>query len=51
MMLVDVDRGKREGAEMAKALEGKESGVPPVDDDNMIRLTNEEGGEQRESIS
>ncbi|KAL9129641.1 MAG: hypothetical protein Q9217_001959 [Psora testacea] len=43
MLLVDVDRGKREGAEMAHLLEGKEGfKSPPANDDGTIRLIDEE---------
>ena len=43
MLLVDVDRGKREGAEMARDLQGKEeSELPPPNGDGTIRLIDEE---------
>ena len=52
MLLVDVDRGKREGMEMAKELEGqKDSGVPPSNRDGTIRLIDEEDDARRESRS
>ena len=41
MLLVDIDRGKRDGAEMTKELEGKD-GVPPSVNDETIRLVDEE---------
>ena len=41
MLLVDVDRGKRDGVEMAKALEGKDDITPSASDDT-IRLIDEE---------
>lgn len=44
MLLVDVDRGKRHGAEMAKELEGKNA-VPPSGSDDTIRLVDEEEDE------
>lgn len=44
MLLVDVDRGKRDGAEMAKELEGKDD-VPPAGSDDTIRLFDEEEDE------
>ena len=37
MLLVDVDRGKRDGAEMTKELEGKVD-VPPSRSDDTIQL-------------
>lgn len=43
MLLVDVDRGKREGAELAKELGGKEdSEIPAANEDGTIRLIDEE---------
>lgn len=44
MSLVDVDRGKRDGAEMAKELEGKDDALPAGSDDT-IRLVDEEEDE------
>ncbi|CAD6584002.1 MAG: Autophagy protein 22 [Alectoria sarmentosa] len=44
MSLVDVDRGKRDGAEMAKELEGKDDALPTGSDDT-IRLVDEEEDE------
>lgn len=44
MLLVDVDRGKREGAEMAKELEGKNA-IPPSGSDDTIRQFDEEEDE------
>lgn len=42
MLLVDVDRGKREGAELAKELGRKEDGeIPTPNKDGTIRLTDE----------
>lgn len=41
MLLVDVDRGKRDGAEMARELEGKNDSAPLRSDDT-IRLCDEE---------
>lgn len=50
MLLVDVDRGKREGAELARELEGnKDSGIRPGNNDGTIRLIDEEEGERRDS--
>ena len=47
MLLVDVDRGKREGAEMARDLqEKKESELPPPNGDGTIRLIDEEEDRQ-----
>lgn len=45
MLLVDVDRGKRDGAEMAKELEEKNA-VPPSSSDETIRLVDEEEEEE-----
>ena len=43
MLLVDVDRGKREGMEMAKELEGHQgSETPPHNGDGTIRLIDDE---------
>ena len=43
MLLVDVDRGKREGMEMAKELEDHQaSETPPYNGDGTIRLIDEE---------
>ena len=42
MLLVDVDRGKRDGAEMAKELEGKDGDVRPSGSVDIIRLIDEE---------
>ena len=47
MLLVDVDRGKRDGAEMAKELEGKDD-IDPSGSDDIIRLIDEEDDEQGE---
>ena len=44
MLLVDVDRGKKDGAEMAKELEGKDD-VPQSGSDDSIRLVDEEEDE------
>ena len=44
MLLVDVDRGKRDGAEMAKELEGKDA-IPPSSSDDTTRLVDEEEDE------
>lgn len=45
MLLVDVDRGKREGLEMAELLEGRRRGkASPANDDGTIRLVEEESG-------
>lgn len=41
MLLVDVDRGKKDGAEMATELEGKDDTPQPSNDDT-IRLVEEE---------
>lgn len=47
MMLVDVDRGKREGAAMAKELEGrKESVADPTG--GIILIDEEADGQQHE---
>ena len=52
MLLVDVDRGKREGMEMAKELEGQQdSEIPPSYGDGTIRLIDEEDDTRRESRS
>ena len=49
MLLVDVDRGKKDGAEMAKELEGEDdirpSGSDDVGNDEIIRLIDEEDDE------
>ena len=49
MLLVDVDRGKKDGAEMAKELEGKDdirpSGSDDIGNDIIIRLIDEEENE------
>lgn len=43
MLLVDVDRGKREGLEMARLLEGRHTDkAVPANDDGTIRLVEEE---------
>ena len=44
MLLVDVDRGKRDGGEMAKELEGKDEFSLPENDDTT-RLVDEEEDE------
>ena len=44
MLLVDVDRGKKDGAEMAKELEGKDD-IHPSGSDDIIRLIDEEDDE------
>ncbi len=44
MLLVDVDRGKKDGAEMAKELEGKDD-IPQSGSDDSIRLVDEEEDE------
>ena len=44
MLLVDVDRGKRDGAEMAKELEGK-ADVPSTGSDDTIQRVDEEEDE------
>lgn len=41
MLLVDVDRGKRDGVEMAKELEGKDV-IPQSGSNDPIRLVDEE---------
>ncbi len=52
MLLVDVDRGKREGMEMAKELEGQQdSEMPPQNGDGTIRLIDEEDDTRRGSRS
>ena len=46
MLLVDVDRGRREGAELARELDGKmNSAIHPGNDDGTIRLIDEEDAE------
>lgn len=48
MLLVDVERGKREGMEMAKELEGhQDSDLPPQNGDGTIRLIDEEDDTRR----
>ena len=48
MLLVDVDRGKREGMEMARELEGQQdSETPPPNGDGTIRLIDEEDDTRR----
>lgn len=50
MLLVDVDRGKREGAEMARELRGKAaSDSPPASNDGTIHLFEGEDDVQRGS--
>ena len=50
MLLVDVDRGKREGAEMARDLQGKkESEMAPPNGDGTIRLIDEEEDDTQNS--
>lgn len=44
MLLVDVDRGKRDGAEMAKELEGKND-ITQSRSEDVIRLVDEEEDE------
>ena len=44
MLLVDVDRGKRDAAEMAKELEAKDD-IHPSGSDDIIRLIDEEDDE------
>ena len=44
MLLVDVDRGKKDGAEMAKELEGRDD-IPRPRNDDTIRLVDEEEDE------
>ena len=44
MLLVDVDRGKRDGAEMAKELEGKDD-ISSSRSGNPIGLVDEEDDE------
>ena len=44
MLLVDVDRGKRDGGEMAKELEGKDK-YPLPESDDTTRLVDEEEDE------
>ena len=52
MLLVDVDRGKREGMEMVKELEGQQdSKMPPSNGDGTIRLIDEEDDTGRASRS
>lgn len=52
MLLVDVDRGKKEGAEMARELRGKEfSEGPTSNEDGTIRLFDEEEEEARRNSS
>ena len=49
MLLVDVDRGKKDGAKMAKELEGEDdirpSGSDDIGNDEIIRLIDEEDDE------
>ena len=52
MLLVDVDRGKREGMEMVKELEGQQhSEMPPSNGDGTIRLIDEVDDTRPESRS
>ena len=44
MLLVDVDRGKKDAAKMAKELEDKDD-IHPSGDDDIIRLIDEEDDE------
>ena len=44
MLLVDVDRGKREGAAMAEELEGKDN-ILPSESEDAIRLVDDEDNE------
>jgi len=46
MLLVDVDRGKREGAELAKELEENKD-IPPANADGTINMIDEEEDEMR----
>jgi len=49
MLLVDVERGKRQGVAMARELDGKtDFGSPPGSDDGTIRLVDEEEDERRD---
>ena len=44
MLLVDVDRGRKDAAEMAKEMEGKDD-IHPSESDDIIRLIDEEDDE------